>query len=330
MSNETELTGRAERLLALVQDLFLAKKAVSPIDLADKYGVSLRSIERYFEVLRSRFSFPIIEEREGKKRLYRINLSSFSFGSTPLTSEEAEALYLSAQLVKLLPGTHFVSGMEKLFNRIESSVPAEIRSNLMNGIRVHTGPVTDLSAWSETIAILAKAIRLGKKVMLIYTSRSGGEKVKQYALSPYTIFFHPDGLYLVGKKDGETGVRVWAAHRMSSAKLINERFLRDPEFDFEKRFSLSLGAFQGGEGEEVVLRVSGQAFKAFRVMRLPPITKKVFPQKGEMELSFKVAGFEELKRLVLSYPEDVEVLAPAKFRKDIGRSLKAGLQKYES
>jgi predicted DNA-binding transcriptional regulator YafY len=329
MSKETEFSGKAERLLAVVQYLFSAKTAVSPLELSDKYGISLRSIERYFEILRNRFSFPIIEERDGKRRFYRVCMSSFSFGSDPLSSGEIEALYLVNQLVKLLPGTHFISGMKKLFERIEPSVPPESRSNLSTGIRVHTGPVTDLSAWSETISILTKAIRLRKKIMLIYTSRSGGEKTKQYALSPYTLFFHPEGLYLIGKKDGESGIRVWAVHRMSSAIILKEYCQKDPDFDFEKQFSLSLGAFQGGRGEEVFLRVRGQAFKAFRVMRLPPITKKVFPSKGVMELSFKVAGLEELKRLVLSYPEDVEVLAPAKFRKDIARSLKAGLDKYD-
>ncbi|MBL8028181.1 MAG: WYL domain-containing protein [Fibrobacteres bacterium] len=328
MKSNSEFTGKAERLLALVEALISSKNALSASDIAENFGITARSAERYLDILRTKFSFPIEEERSGKRVAYRLNLAALTFGTSPLSEEESDALYMASELTKLLPGTHFAQGMDLLLARMEPTIPKEFRTALAAGIRVHPGPVTDLADWKDTIAVLTKAIRNDKKVKLVYTSRSGGEKIKQYTINPYTLFFHPDGLYIAGKKDGENGVRVWAVHRISSAILQNAPIERDPDFNFEDRFSLSLGAFQGGAGVEVILRISGNAFKAFRVMRLPPVTKKVYPSKGVMELTFKVTGLEELKRLILSYPDEVEVLSPLSFRKEIVDNLKAALRKY--
>jgi predicted DNA-binding transcriptional regulator YafY len=321
-------SNKTKRFFSIVNELLSASEAISPHALAAKHDINLRTVERYLKTLREEFKFPIIAEYRGKNRYYKLEGSTPFIKGMNFTDKELEVLYLSRDLFHLLHGTHFQHQMDRFFDKLESQFPLELKERMNQAVRFFSGPTMDLKPYSQQINAIAEGIRSRRKVKIVYTSKSGGRITKRYVIHPYTIIIHSNGLYFFGKKDKDTAHRVWAAHRMSLAEVLDENYIFDRHFNIDIHFDKSFGIFQGTKPTEITLKVKGEALKELKEMRLHRNIKRSFKRRGEMFLKLNIMGFGELRKFILSYCDEIEVVSPAMYRNEMKRILRAASSLY--
>ena len=153
---------------------------------------------------------------------------------------------------------------------------------------------------------------------IVYASKSGGRIAKDYVIHPYAIIIHGNGLYFFGKRDDNLTFRVWAAHRASVAKVLDREFAYDRNFNIDRHFEASFGIFQGIAPREIVLKVRGEALKEIKDM-------DVYRQ---MVLTLNVMGFEDIRKFVLAYCNEIEVVSPPEYRREMAGILRAAGKLY--
>src|SRR5438093_7189461 len=136
------------------------------------------------------------------------------------------------------------------------------------------------------------------------------------AIDPYHLTLHNGGLYLVGHCHLRKAVRIFAVERMRSVELTRSRFEVPASFDAEKYLAGAWGMLQG---ELVTVRV------LFVRSLAPYIRERVWhpSQKlrdlpdGRVEMTLQVADTLEVRRWILGYGVEAEVVAPEALRQAV-------------
>jgi predicted DNA-binding transcriptional regulator YafY len=133
------------------------------------------------------------------------------------------------------------------------------------------------------------------------------------AIDPYHLTLHNGGLYVVGHCHLRGDVRIFAVERMRTVELTRTRFDVPASFDAEKYLA---GAWGMLRGDLVTVRV------VFARALAPYIRERVWhaSQKlrdlpdGRVEMTLTVANTLDVRRWILGYGMQAEVVAPEGLR----------------
>jgi predicted DNA-binding transcriptional regulator YafY len=111
-------------------------------------------------------------------------------------------------------------------------------------------------------------------------------------------------------------IRPFAVERISAAKPTNRRFEVPADFDFEK-FSESAFNVIWGEPREIKIRFSPEQAPYIQERTWHPSQKLEKCADGSIELIMNVANLWEVKRWLIVYGADAQVLRPMDLAEDI-------------
>ncbi|QOZ67530.1 helix-turn-helix transcriptional regulator [Bradyrhizobium arachidis] len=158
---------RSERLLELIQFLRTRRRPVAGAQLADEFGVSLRTIYRDIQTLTARGA-PI----EGEAGVGYVLRPGFTVPPLMFSRDEIEALALGSQMVERSADAALTKAARNALAKIAAVLPAE-RSNEANASGVVAGPVKWIGAESVDMALVRDAIRLERKLWIHYRDEVG-------------------------------------------------------------------------------------------------------------------------------------------------------------
>src|SRR5512147_1966662 len=168
------MTNTATRLITLI---FLLQNQPNQkaSELAEKLGVSLRTVHRYFEML-DEMGIPVYSERGpyGGFSLVR------GYRMPPLifTPEEAVALYLGASLVGEMWGQLYQTAAQGALAKLDNVLPEEQRQEVAWARRalVATGlHRINLESLAPHLEKLRRAVRERRRVSMVYRSSGAAE-----------------------------------------------------------------------------------------------------------------------------------------------------------
>jgi predicted DNA-binding transcriptional regulator YafY len=239
---------RASRLVNLLL-LLQARGHQTSAQLASELEVSVRTVYRDVEAL-AQAGVPIYAERgpAGGVRLvdgYRTRL-------TGLTSEEAEALFLSG-----LPGPAAQLGLGTVVAaarlKVMAALPPELRTR---AARIQARFHLDAPGWFQqaepmpSLELLASAVWEGREVELTYRRE---EHVERRRLAPLGLVLKGGTWYLVARSKGEP--RTFRVSRIEDA-VLGDVFERPADFDLAAFWAASTARFEEAQAPvEVVARV---------------------------------------------------------------------------
>ena len=111
-------------------------------------------------------------------------------------------------------------------------------------------------------------------------------------------------------------------------KLIKEKFKRNPEFSVAKYMGAAFQAERGKETVDVVIQFAPHAARYVREKHWHDSQQVVEQDDGGLILKLNTSGLGEVKRWVLQYGGDAEVIAPAKLREEIIKETKSMTKRY--
>src|SRR5438093_7818395 len=133
------------------------------------------------------------------------------------------------------------------------------------------------------------------------------------AIDPYHLTLHNGGLYLVGHCHLRDAVRIFAVERMRTVELTRARFEVPASFNAEKYLAGTWGILRG-DLVNVKVVFARRLARYIRERVWHPSQKLRDLPDGRLEMTLQVADTLEVRRWILGYGIQAEVVEPAALR----------------
>jgi predicted DNA-binding transcriptional regulator YafY len=181
----------------------------------------------------------------------------------------------------------------------------------------------------DRFQVLSRAVLHEHRLELDYWTASR-DQLTHRAVDPYHLTLIDGSWFLIGYCHLRREVRMFSTVRVRSVRDTGETFTRPPDFRLEAYLQGSFRTVRGEGHHHVVLRFHPSA--AGRVAeRVWHSSQKTEPDSaGGLIVHFEVSDLREIKRWILSWGSDCEVLEPEEFRSMMASELREMLQRYDS
>ena len=306
---------KADQLLELATLCASRRAGITLDDVIERFEVSERTAQRMMRALENQF--PDVRagfDGEGRKRwkLAGAHLRDLM----TLTPDELAALDLAAEALTREGQAESARALQTLRDKILTLVPRERAARLETdhealleaqgfvarpGVRPRLRPGV-----AETLAEAIKACRV---VEIDYRGKTA--RVLPYGLLAgmrrYLVVRTPS------RPDGDPGLR--RMDQIAAARLTDEIFARDPDFDLASYARRSFGVFQSPEEYgEVEWRFAPEAASAARDFQFHPDQSVHEGDDGSLTVCFSAAGHLEMAWHLYMWGDKVEVVKPAALR----------------
>lgn len=287
------------------------------IDLAEKTGVSQRTIYRYLDILEIDLGLCIERPRKhssecGRYKLVRVYLPSIS-------PEKALFIYLSLLQQK---GTALGVSIHDIKQALLATLTRNkysIRDISLNNLESRIYIVDEVLANPDEVGehllkileAVDKCITLRIKYFTAYRQETSVREVE-----PYGLICKHHNWYIVGKCLKKRGIRTFRIDQIEGVVPVGEK-----RFSYPKGFSIteyccdSWGVYRDNEAVKVIIRFSAEV--AYRVRKnLYHISQKIEEElsDGSIIVSYNLAGFTEFVAWLTKWGNKAEVVGPPELR----------------
>ena len=223
------MTNVATRLITLIL-LLQNQPNQKASELADKLGVSIRTLHRYFEML-DEMGIPVYAERGpyGGFSLVR----GYKLPPLVFSLEEAVSVYLGTSLIRETWGELYRDAAQSAMAKVENILPNEQREEIQWARRslVTTSLYrADLASLSPLMEKLRTATHEHRQVSVVYQGLAN-QKAEKRKIDPYALVFRSGWWYLVGYCHLRKAPRTFRVDRIQKLSLLEKTFTPPVDFD---------------------------------------------------------------------------------------------------
>ena len=295
-------------------------------DLMQEMKCSRRTVWRDLAVLQ-KAGFPITIEQDGRERRYRLIEAPRGAPPAPFTLTELMSLHLGRHLLVPLRGTPAGEEIHTALEKVSATLgPAakNFLTGLGESLSARSVQVKDHARASEILRMLQQGLQERRTLEAKYHS-FGRDTVSSRRLDPLHLWYQQGGIYLAAYCHTRRQVLTFALERFRHVRLTDDIFEAPREFNLDRYLEGSFGIFRG-EPVRVALRFSPQVARYVTERQWHPSQVMSLLLTGELEMTLRVPLSPELRRWILGYGKDLEVLEPKSLREDIRREWLAALR----
>jgi predicted DNA-binding transcriptional regulator YafY len=278
---------------------------------------SVRTVWRDLTVLQDA-GFPVYNDprADGHRSVWRLEPGFQHRLPLPLTLPEAIALLVSQRWVAATTGVSaFRPAMNSVIDKLKalfgkSEIDLIDRMADAVGVRAPGGKLLEPAA--EHLDAIHVAIAERRSLQLRYYSMSRDAETER-RVDPYHVTEFDGGLYLVGHCQVREAVRIFAVERIRNAEITTNRFTRPADFDADTYLRDAWGIIRG-DLVHVKVRFSKTVTRYVRDRRWHTSQQVRDLPSGGIELTLQVADTFEVRRWLLGFGVDAEVLEPLALR----------------
>jgi len=328
--------------LALVRQLFFqSSQGYTREELAQKCGVSDRTISRYLTQLQAEpYRLPLIQDENWRWKLENKGKTNFTLPPVTFQLEDAIALTLAIRLLSRYADQRNQSLIEAL--RKLAAILPEKAAPYLDRIRNNMEYRPQNIVFEQVFQTVVASWVNGQVVALEYPSAKEVNGIKTHWMSPYLI--HPSvvghATYVIGPCRGDKRKYVTLKlERVLKATSTNELYVVPPEFDGVALLNTAWDIWYQGDDEplmEVVLRfvpkITPRVLESYwhPNQKVDVIESNDEPkQKGGCFWRVKIANTLEIEHWIRQWGPDVEVIAPVALREKIANQMRAAAEIYE-
>jgi predicted DNA-binding transcriptional regulator YafY len=316
------------RQWSILRDLESSRRATID-DLAQRTGVSTRTIRRDLEALQAA-GFPLYDEVHDGKKYWTLEQRAFRrLDDTGFTLAEMTALYFSRSLAECLAGTPFQRDVRSAFEKLASALTPGMRQFLdrLPLVFQAKGEGRGVQASAPRDARVAKVLEatLHHRLIAMRYHSFSSNREKEYIIEPYRLVFAQGALYLVAFVPEYRQLRTFALDRIQSLSVTEDRF--EPTELAEDAFAHSLGVNQGPpERIEVVFEPHIARYVKERVWHPSQQTQE--DADGRLIVRLDVCNDWALRSWILGFGPLARVLSPPELASQILDEINRARQQY--
>ena len=313
----------------ILRQIEVSKNGLTATEIAELGDVSLRTAYRDLDDLQLA-GFPLFPEKSEKGNRWNF-VDTYKFKvPQPFTFTELMSLHLSKDLFRVFKGTVFFESIEMLFEKVQANLPTQtlayldrIQSTFHMGIKQYK----DYRKFSEIIKKVNQAATECRRIEVLYLPlRSKRETHRK--IDPYKIWFFEGTIYIIGFCHLRNAVRTFVIDRIKLLRLTEEKFELSGDFDLDEYTRHSFKVMQD-ELYTVKIRITPAwaRYIGEKTWHESQKTRKM-PDKS-LEMTFHVAGLDEIKRWIMSLGPEAYVIEPERLRDMVKTDMKKALVQYE-
>jgi predicted DNA-binding transcriptional regulator YafY len=276
--------------------------------LAEKLGVSVRTVHRYFNML-DEMGIPVYTER-GRYGGFSL-VRGYRMPPLIFTPDEATAVYLGTGLVEEIWGSLYRAAAQGALAKLDNVLPDEQRQEVAWARRslVATGMHrSDFDALAPTLEKLRRAVREQRQVNMVYRSSSAERQARD--LDPYALVYRWGWWYAIGYCHLRQDLRSFRVDRIAELALSGQVFQIPDDFDIQGYLAAEM---QDQPKVQARLRFAPQAANVARANRSYWATLDEGPD-GSVEVTFLAPDLVWAASSALAYGPLVTVLEPSELR----------------
>lgn len=292
---------KIKRIIHIIEILYAAKP-INTLEIAKKFGVSKRTIERDIQII--------------KKNM--VNYDKIKSASYDVKSGNAMIKNTLLNFAKAL-GKDFYKKALELFSNLKKVKTLEIIP-LKPKLREERG------LYSDMIEKIREAVERAAKINLEYSKSDG--IIEKKSVTPCAVLYYDNYLYLYGFiGDDENKKRTFRFDRIKSLKLTEDTAVSTYNI---KELSEISNVWALSENEDVIkvkLKAFGWAydfFKNFNVLRNQEIEKD---DNNSLVLSGEVSNINEILPYVMRFAPYLEVVEGKEILDEAKKRMKEFLNK---
>lgn len=318
---------RLARLLGVLGVLQASGEAgIRPEEIARRTGTSKRTVYRDLKALETELRFPVWSE--GGR--WGVQPGAF-LPPLRLTLPEAMAVFLSARLVTRY-ADKYEPHLATAFQKLEEGLPDALREHVERTLDDLARRRVD-DAFNRHVEDLTRAWADRRVVRFRYApARYDGAdreprwaEVRPYLLEP-SLATH--ALYLIGFDETRDALRTFKVERILDLSLTPRTFEAPDAAALADTLRRAWDIIADQPETEVVLRFDPSVAARVREATWHPSQQVREADDGSLEWRARVAGTIEIRLWILSWGDEVEVLAPPDLRDDVRGTLARAIARY--
>ncbi len=309
----------------LLRELQRVPEGRSYVELARVLGVAVRTVYRDLETLR-RAGFSIVRAQSNAKSVWRLT----GPGGPPIlfTPQELTALAMARHMLLSAAGSPFDHAMQQAYHKIQAASNREgikileaADKHLYADLR-RARPYTERQVWFQQ---LLNALSRQRTVKLRYfTLERACETSRE--VDPYGLVLHEGAFYLVGYCHWRKDVRTFLLDRIRVVAETEKVFTLPATFSVREHFRQAWGLLKGRALVTIRVRFAPKVARIIHEGRWHETQRLQDQADGSVVMTVRVAGWEEMRRWILSFGAVAEVLEP----EDLRRSLAGEAEKLRA
>ena len=313
---------RVTEVVRLAIDLQGARGGLTLDDIRAEFAVSRRTAERLRDAVEAAFGPLEMVDVGDKRRHWRLQ-SAVLRHLLRVSLEELTELGSAARWLDRAGLTERAGALRELAGKLRAlrrpiSI-TEFDSDLelvmrTEGLAMRPGPRPRLQ--EGLVSLLREAIRASRRVEFDYLAQSTQRRSRQ-RVEPYGLLYG-NRAFLVGRAGWADDTRLWRLANVSEARVTNEAFERDPEFDLQSYAERSFGVFQEPP-VEVALRFDAGVARDAATFLFHPSQIVVANPDGSLNVYFRAGGLDEMCWHLVTWGDSVTVEKPARLRRRLAR-----------
>lgn len=274
------------------------------------------TIEKDLRSMRVEMDAPIKYSKVDKGYFY--SDENYSIDKIPLSEADIEAIRFASNTLMQFREVglfkQFGFAINKIFDRVHiSNNPTD--DSVENFVQFET--VNDTAGGNEMLPDFLKAIKEKIVVTFLYTSFVS-EKTKPRKVLPLLLKEYRNRWYLICFSLDKNKVMTFGLDRLEYLELTEENYYRPIDFNPDHYFKNSIGITANeSEPDKVVFKIDRVGSKYIVSQPLHASQKLIKEGTNRNTFSLKVIVSEELKRTILSYGAQIEVVKPKTLRDEI-------------
>ncbi|MBI4252168.1 MAG: WYL domain-containing protein [Candidatus Tectomicrobia bacterium] len=216
--------------------------------------------------------------------------------------------------------------------RLQAFVPAGLRAYAEGIEPRYAGVIGSLREQTRLRRVgeaLARAIEEGRPVRLL-AARPGEPRRRWWRVDPYFLGFEGGSCYLLGRDAERGAIEVWPLQAVETVRAGRGAFQLPLGLDLEGALAERLRR-AGGAGWSVRLRFK----KGASLAGVAAFLAEAFGAaqrtggRGDGELTVRTSDLLGLRRWLVGFGPEAEVLAPRELRMAVAQDLEAALGRYK-
>lgn len=271
----------------------------------------------------SGFSIPLERIRQGKKVYYRYSEADFSIKNQKISDDEIETINSALMVLLRFRGIPQFEWVNEFFPKLQSAFqdkePTEVISFDQNEYLVGL----------DNLPILYKCITNKSALNIEYQSFKESEP-KLLIIHPYYLKQFNKRWFLFGLNNKDKLIYNLPLDRIKSISQSSEKYIENTTLDFKDYFEDIIGvSFTPNEKPiKIKLKINNEVTPYILTKPLHGSQKKLESKADGTIVEIEVIPNFELKQLLLSYGNGIEVISPLGYREEIKSNIESMMSNY--
>jgi predicted DNA-binding transcriptional regulator YafY len=295
--------------------------------IAEHFEVSTKTAQRTINFMRDQLRMPLdyLAERRG----WYYTEKHYSLPAIELTEGDLVTILLAEKLARQYRGTAIGHQVERAFGKVLDAMTNAVTIDLQglsNAFTFEAGVTTDLDP--DLFSQLGLAVRQQKSVEMNYFTASRGELTLR-RVDPLHLRNSRGEWYLIAWDHRREEVRDFLVSRIRHLEVTEERFAWPQDFDPTRYLNGGFGMIRGNDSIRVEIIFTEYQSRWIRELSsFHPTEEREELPDGRLILRMTVTALEGVKRFVLQYGAQAEVLSPPQLRDQIRAEIDSLSQLY--